>query len=192
MDWLTFLSRVIDAIAWPGTVLVVIFLVRKELPAIVRSLRRLKYKDLELEFGVTVKAVANEVKEAIPAPTEPTLLPAQSNTDALARLQSIADISPRAAILEAWLFVEAAAADVIRKKNVARAVRYPGPQRLRDNLQQAEVLNERQLWVFESLRRLRNEAVHVPDAQFTMELGTDYINAALRMAAYLEKAANAS
>jgi len=191
MDWLTFLSKIVEAIAWPGTVLVVIVLVRKELPAIARSLRRLKYKDLEIEFGESAKAVAAEVKEAIPAPTEPALLPAQSDVDARARLEATAEISPRATILEAWLLVEAAAADVIQKR-VGPDSRYLGPQRLRERLQQAEALNERQLWVFESLRRLRNEAVHVPEAQFTKEAVADYIDAAVRMAAHLEKVANAS
>lgn len=192
MDWLTFFSKVIEALAWPGAVLAVLILIRKELPAIARSLRRLKYKDLELEFGEGAKAVATEVKEVIPAPVEPTLLPAQSSDNARARLVEISEIAPRAAILEAWLLVEGSAADVVRKKNVAHSSRYPGPLRLRESLQQAEVLNERQLMVFESLRRLRNEAVHVPDAQFTKEAVGDYIDAALLMASHLEKVAGAS
>lgn len=192
MDWLTFLSNVIAAVAWPATVLIVIWLVRKELPAIVRSLRRFKYKDVELEFGESAKAVAEQVKEALPPSGEAPILPAQSTTDARARLQAIAEIAPRAAILEAWLLVEAAAADVIRKRNVDRPARYAGPLRLREGLERAEALNERQLWVFESLRKLRNEAVHVPEAEFTKEAVMNYVDAALLMAAHLEKVVSAS
>lgn len=169
-----------------------LILVRKELPDITRSLRRLKYKDLEVEFGQGAKAVATEVKEAIPTPEQPVVLPAQSSVDARLRLESIADLAPRAAILEAWLLVEAAAADVVQKKNVGTTPRYPGPLRLRENLQQAEALNPRQLRIFETLRKLRNEAVHVPDAQFTKEAVANYIAAALTMASHLEKLANAS
>jgi len=50
------------------------------------------------------------------------------------RLEAIAEIAPRAAILEAWLLVEAAAADVIQKKNLGSLSTYPGPLRLRETL----------------------------------------------------------
>ena len=64
--------------------------------------------------------------------------------------------------------------------------------RLRDNLVRAEVLNSKQVEVFEMLRILRNEAVHYPDAQFTKASVVNYIDAALAMAAYLEGIASAS
>jgi len=193
MDWLTFLSKVLEALAWPTTVLVVIFLVRKELPSIARSLRRFKYKDVEFEFGESAKVVADEVKEALPPSEEVPIFPAQSQMDARARLDVIADLAPRAAILESWLLVEAAAVDVIRKKKIMNEPRrYPPPQRLRESLERAEALNNRQLYVFESLRRLRNEAVHVADAEFTKEAVNNYIEAALLMATHLENIADAS
>lgn len=192
MDWLTFISKVIEALAWPGTVLAVLLVVRKELPAIARSLRRLKYKDVELEFGETAKAVATEIKEAVPPSRAGILLPGQSKPEAETRLEAIAELAPRAAILEAWLLVEAAAADVIQKKGLGGVSMYPGPLRLRESLQRGNILNNRQVSVFEELRRLRNEAVHVPDAQFTKAAVASYIEAALAMAAYLEQLANDS
>lgn len=192
MDWLTFLSKIIEALAWPATALVLLFVIRKELPTIARSLRRLKYKDVELEFGETAKAVATEAKEAVPAPPDTALLPGQSKSEAQSRLETIAELAPRAAILEAWLLVEAAAADVLQKRCAQAVSSFPGPLRLRQGLQRAEVLNERQLAVFEELRRLRNEAVHVPEAQFTKPAIANYIDAALAMASYLEKVANDS
>lgn len=192
MDWLTFIAKIVEALAWPGTFLAVLLVIRKELPAIARSLRKVKFKDVELEFGEAARAVASDAKDAVP-PSKPDLRLIGEPKDELAvRLASIAGIAPRAAILEAWLQVEAAAIDVIRKRTDASHSSVPGPMRLRDNLVRAEVLNSKQVEVFEMLRILRNEAVHYPDAQFTKASVVNYIDAALAMAAYLEGIASAS
>jgi hypothetical protein len=192
VDWLTFVSKVIEALAWPATIAACLFIIRKELPAIARSLRRIKYKDVELEFGETAIAVAVEVKEAVP-PTQPgTSLAGHSKLEVQARLETIAEVAPRAAILEAWLQVEAAAVGVIRKRNLGPVTSSPGPLRLFENLRKGEVLNVRQLAVFEELRMLRNEAVHGPDRQFTKLAVASYIESAIAMASYLADLANDS
>jgi hypothetical protein len=186
MDALTFVSKLVEALAWPAVVVSVLLIVRKELPAIARSLRKLKFKDVEVEFGEAAKAVAAETKQAVPPPKPDVKVLGDTQDSATARLEAIAELSPRAAILEAWLRVEAAAADLIRKQGSASLSSTPGPLRLREGLQRAEVLTPPQVSAFESLRRLRNEAVHTPDAEFTPPAVTNYIKAALSMAAYLE------
>jgi hypothetical protein len=189
MDWLTFISKIIESLAWPSVPIAVLLIIRKELPTIAKSLRRFKYKDVELEFGESAKAVANETKVVLPEPTNYAQLPIEQKSTAESRLEAIADIAPRAAILEAWLLVEAAAADVIQKKNLGSLSAYPGPLRLRETLQKGNILNSRQIAVFEQLRKLRNDAVHVPDAEFTKEAAINYIQPALAMSAFLEQSA---
>lgn len=88
--------------------------------------------------------------------------------------------------MESWIQVEAAAADVINKKSLGTANRYPGPSRLLTSLQKGGVLNGKQIQVFEQLRVLRNEAVHVHDAEFTQASVANYIESALLIASYLE------
>tara|TARA_R110002049_G_scaffold149213_1_gene312231 strand:+ start:362 stop:940 length:579 start_codon:yes stop_codon:yes gene_type:complete len=192
MDWLTFISKIVEALAWPGAFLAVLLVIRKELPAIARSLRKLKFKDVELEFGEAAKAVASQAKDAVP-PGKPNIrLAGQPKEEMALKLESIAELAPRAAILEAWLQVEAAAVDVVRKRTNTSLNSMPGPMRLRDSLVRAGVLNPKQVEVFEKLRALRNEAVHFPDAQFTRGSVADYIEAALAMATYLEGIADDS
>jgi hypothetical protein len=58
--------------------------------------------------------------------------------------------------------------------------------RIREGLRQTEVLTPPQEAAFEHLRRLRNEAVHAPDAEFTTAAVGGYIESAVAMAAYLE------
>ncbi len=186
MDWLTFIAKIIEAAAWPGAFLAVLLVIRKELPSIARSLRKLKFKDMELEFGEAAKAVATEAKDAVPASKPGVQLSGKPKDEMTSKLELIAEIAPRAAILEAWLQVEAAAADVVRKRSPMGISSMPGPMRLRDGLQKAGLLNTRQFAVFEDLRCLRNEAVHVSDAQFTKSSVASYIEASIAMASYLE------
>ena len=116
MDWLTFISKLVEALAWPSIVVVVLLFLRKELPSIVRSLRKLKFKDVEMEFGEAVKALAAETKRAVPQSKKDFTMMGQSAESVAARLLDLSDLSPRAAILEAWLQVEAAAADYLHKQ----------------------------------------------------------------------------
>lgn len=192
MDWLTFFSSIINTLAWPATLIVLLILIRKQLPQIAKSLRRLKYKDIEVEFGETAKAIANEVKAIVPAAQAENKIAGQEKEEVKARLEAIAELAPRAAILESWLQVEAAAADVIRQNNLDVSTPYPGALRLRDSLHKGGILNKRQIAIFEQLRTLRNEAVHVPDAEFTKAAVSNYIESAIAIASYLEGQAMAS
>lgn len=192
MDWLTFISKVIEAIAWPSVVVAVLLYLRKELPSIVKSLRKLKFKDMELEFGEAAIALAAETKRVVPAAKTGITIQGQDEETVVARLSTIAELSPRAAILEAWLLVEGAAADLLRNQRVTTLSANPGPMRIREGLRRAEVLTPPQEAAFERLRRLRNEAVHAPDAEFTGAAVAGYIQSAVAMAVYLEDIASMS
>jgi hypothetical protein len=186
MDWLTFISKLVEALAWPSVVVGVLLFLRNELPSIVRSLRKLKFKDVEMEFGEAAKALAAETKRAMPVTDQDFPVMGLSYNAVLSRLSDLADLSPRAAILEAWLLVEASAAEYLRKHHSAPRTPFPGPLRLLEGLRQAEVLTPPQEAAFEHLRRLRNDAVHTPDAEFTTIAVANYVESALAMAAYLE------
>lgn len=47
---LEFIAKIIGSLAWPATVLVIIFFMRKPIRDLLPFLERLKYKDFELSF----------------------------------------------------------------------------------------------------------------------------------------------
>jgi len=190
MDVLTFIAKLVEALAWPLVVGGMLLYLRKELPTILLSLRKLKFKDVEMEFGEAAIALAVETRRVVPSPKLDVKVIGEPENRAAERLDAIAELSPRAAILEAWLMVEAAAANLIRKNGLSNLGSTPGPQRIKEGLRRAEVLTPPQENAFEHLRRLRNEAVHVPDAQFTAAAVSSYVESALAMAAYLEDMAS--
>ena len=109
MDWLQFIASIIDSLAWPGAILAAVILLRRPLSALLPLLRRLKYKDFEVEFDRKVRKLREEAVAALPPlpKTVPSQIPEET---ALIELVSVA---PRAAVLESWLLVESAARRVL-------------------------------------------------------------------------------
>lgn len=182
MDGLTFFSKLIESLAWPAIVVWLIWYLKEHLPWLVKSLRKVKFSGIEMEFEKQVEKLAAETQSAITteSPTE----------DAeIARLKQIADISPRAAVVEAWVRVETNAAEVIRQAG-HRMSNAPGPLRLLNSLQQLGVLTAPQVSALHHLRELRNMAVHGADMDVSAEAVSQYIVSAAAMAGYLEDTAN--
>ena len=73
MDWLQFLSSVVGSLAWPATVLALVVLLRAPVTRVLLTLTRLKYKDLELDFG-------RELAPFLGRRLRPTLGPQGENT----------------------------------------------------------------------------------------------------------------
>ncbi len=99
MDVLTFISELTKALAQPLAVVTLVFLLRRPIMEVFPSLRRLKYKEIELEFAQEV----SELKAEVEAIAEEKGEEAPSITSSLLNLVSY---STRAAIMEAWLEVE--------------------------------------------------------------------------------------
>jgi hypothetical protein len=63
MDWLTFVSRLVDALAWPTAVVLIIFILRKPLSTIIESLQSLTFKGAAANFAHHVQESVAKVKE---------------------------------------------------------------------------------------------------------------------------------
>jgi len=91
MDWLTFIAAIVKALAWPLTVLGVFAVLRRPLLGLIPLVARLKFKDLELDFG---RRLAEVRAEAESLPGVPSAAPTESD-DTLLRLAAMA---PRATV----------------------------------------------------------------------------------------------
>jgi hypothetical protein len=75
MDALQFTSSLVGSLAWPSVVLAIVVALRKPLSDLLPLLQRLKYKDLELDFGKRVEELRAEVAEELPQQAEPPVSP---------------------------------------------------------------------------------------------------------------------
>ncbi|NWC94679.1 MULTISPECIES: DUF4145 domain-containing protein [unclassified Pseudomonas] len=153
MDWLQFLSSVIGSIAWPAAVITLTCLMREPLAKLIPLIRTLKYKDVQIDLGEKIEAA----KELVGAEAE---APSQADKDLLSSFRSIAEVDPRAAVLSAWLPVEAELSQVADKRNVPS--RMPPMAKLRE-LHQERFIDLATYQKLVRLRDIRNTAAHLPE-----------------------------
>lgn len=191
MDPLSAFVELVKALAWPTTLFAIVLLLRKALEALIASIRegRIKYGDLE----VIVKRDLQEARESIQTlhiETAPALpAPEQS---ASSDLMSLAQIAPRAAIMEAWARLEMAGAELARKRASADL-----PRQLRPSVMFGEVLRRQNLIPTEvmkaimKLRDIRNRTAHSPEFQPSVEDAEEYVLLSMAVAEDLRRVTEA-
>lgn len=185
MDWKTFIAKLVHALAWPGVVVFVIFLLRDKLGDLIPRIKRFKHKDTELEFTEGITELAQERKAAgVDIQQVPRTDEYQNQYQFLIRL---GELSPRSAVIEAFRLLESAAA-----KKVARVYPNLPPEMQKSPLQlqkmlKGEVLAADEFYQFNQLRKLRNEAAHTEDFSVRGMPLEAYIDIALSLAARLDE-----
>ena len=184
MSWLSFIAEIIKAVAWPLTVLGIFLVLRRPLTNLIPVLGRLKFKDFELDFGRRLAEVRADA-ETLPAARVGKPLPAGDDS-----LFHLAATAPRAAILEAWIRLEAAALAAARRKGSTEPVsRVRSPTRLIEALEEFGVIDARQAAVFHELRSLRNSAAHALGFEPAPDSARDYVRLAARLEQSLDERA---
>lgn len=184
MDRLTFTAQLVGALAWPLTVLVCVLLLRGYVTALVPLLRKLKYSDLELQFGREVAELKGAADAAsLPVQKQPS---EQRDADTWQDLVRLAAARPRSAIRGAWQEVEAALKRTAKGHGLQAA---PGawsmPMVLGALLLNAGILSEAQYDLLSRLRRLAAEAERAPVDSISPESAADFVALALRFAGSL-------
>lgn len=169
MDWLTFLAAAIKALAWPAVAVVGLFVLKRNIGDLLRSLgnrlEKAKGAGFELTFGKAIDQVeeslsAGEVKE-ISGRTSPQRIEAVSE---------LAQLPPAYVVSQAWLKLE----DAIRRAAIIPE-RPPGvrraPYRVTDYIELARrqgLLQDDEVPGVQQLRELRNQAAHSQDPGITV------------------------
>jgi hypothetical protein len=184
VSWLQFFSSIIGSLAWPVAAIVAFYLLKSHVTDLFPFVERFKLKDFEVEFRKSVQELKDESRAEFAA--------SELDDEAAAprdRLYSLAEISPRSAILEAWLQVEAAGAEALQARGAETGSKSVGisPLQLGQQLNRREIINRKQLEIFQRLRELRNKAVHVGDATFQLDEVLEYISLATSLASQIRK-----
>lgn len=185
MDALTFISETINSLAWPLVVIFLVSVLKEPLIEIIPTLRRLKYKELEIEFSEAVAELKLESETSTPNIGTPSI----SQNQPQSRLLQLINFSTRAAIMEAWLEVETAAAEVVSSFwNQPPDEAFRNYHKLGEYLLQCKVIDEKQLATFNKLKKLRNKAVHVDEIDLSKNDAISYVELASALAAHIKNA----
>ncbi|WP_415896262.1 DUF4145 domain-containing protein [Neptuniibacter sp. QD57_21] len=174
--------EIIKAIAWPASIVWLGYIFRSEVRQLLGRISSFKYKDMEASFDKELAKAENEAKE-IKVSND------KKSTDELSQIEQllrIAEVSPRAAIVEAWTLIEMAASNKGLKSGVA--IPRTSPKMIVDYLQLSGELSKNSLEVIEQLRKLRNQAVHMPDFAITQNEAERYLELAVQSTAIINAA----
>lgn len=183
MDGLTFVAEIVKSLAWPASAIILVILLRKPIVELIPFIRKLRYKELELEFSQEVKALKAETSDI------PDFDKTKEKISATSKALALLPLSTRAAIMEAWVEVETAAVEAASSfwnKSPSEAMRnFP---RLGEYLHQSKVINDQQLRMFQKLRQLRNKAAHAEELSLSEEDAKAFVVMASNLANHIRNA----
>lgn len=161
MDWLAFISNLIDSLAWPATIVFLALFFRSRLNDLFEKLNNVKFKDVEVSFDRRLDR-AKESMAALPESQSQGELPAELLPPPLPKTEKeliarIADLSPSAAVMESWRLVEQALDFYCKQHGLKQPV---SNQTLMNFLKEDPYFSDGLLSAFQELRMLRNNAAH--------------------------------
>jgi len=165
MDWKTFIVDMTGALVWPFVFVAVLIAFRHILRNIAERLLSFRFRDFEFAFGNQ----AGKIAENIEPSNRIDHLPSAVDE----KLANLAERSPRAAIIEAWLQVETS----LKKLALAHGIENENAPFLKliYFLTQKKVLDEKTEQSLRGLIALRNLAVHAPEPELTTQKAIDFI-----------------
>lgn len=171
------LVTLLTGIAWPVAVVWIAYLFKSELRSLLHRMSQLKYKDVEAKFEIGLAEA--EAKVIAIEKSASSALPRPEITSKLELLRRIADVSPRAAIMEAWVLVE----DAAGKSGFVQGATIPrvNPDLFVDELVRLGKLPNGSDSLLLQMRRLRNQAAHLPDFSLNQDEADRYLQLAARM-----------
>ncbi|MGH6726851.1 MAG: DUF4145 domain-containing protein [Pseudolabrys sp.] len=170
MDGYQFFASIIQSVvslAWPLAFVAAVWLFREKIAELLPRFRA-KYKDLELSFRLD-----QAEKEAAALPPAPASTEAMPTAEERSKFDQIAEISPRAAILEVRSGIEEAVRSLAlnTKLLTPRVQSFLGLTRL---LRSREVIDSQTSALLDDLRVVGNNAAHNPISEFTKEEALRY------------------
>ena len=149
MDALTFVAELTKAASWPFAMIIVAIIFKGQIRELLSRLKRGKMGPAEFEFEESVKELRNEARDA-------KLL----EGDIGEPITSSSLLNPRSAVLNAWLDVEDAIADLARRADISHVGPSVAPLATLRALETAELIEPELASIVRGLRQLRNHAAH--------------------------------
>lgn len=155
MDKLTFIASLVGHLAWPVTTLILATVVIARLPKLVKFIKAVRYKDVE----VTIR------EDFIQARTEAERLTVERKQIAVSgpaeeKVLRLAEIDTSIAILEVWRRLEQEIVKLIQHNG---HMRFTTPVIFMEHLAKLGKLTKGDILLFRKLRDIRNASVHAPE-----------------------------
>ena len=182
----TLITGLAQSLAWPLTLLIVIFLLRKVIGELLLRLRSVEHGETKFNFEEEIHAISSQADVSdvdVPAPSdEPWGRP-------LDPMRTLAANAPRQAVLGAWnQLMDAFIALAHEHRMTVTDLETKTPKYLAQRLKSAGLIDAQTSDAFVSLRLLRNKVAHAESMPVSTKDALAFINT---VASLMQAAANA-
>lgn len=195
MDWLTFVTKLVDALAWPVAATIIALHFREQIKLLLGKIRTAKGVGIELSFAheaekaaavaTTMNAAAPPSADSTPRPEMPESSPAVPQF-----VEPGEEDRPTARVLDSWRQIERAILAVVQEKGVYVAENQTrNPAAWLAALKKEKALPPETLELIADLYRLRNQVAHASDFEPDIRAAKNYEVSARTVIDLLGKAA---
>lgn len=182
MEWLTFSSSIVSSIAWPVSIIFLVYLLREPISRLINLLKKIQYKDIEFEFGED----AHELKTRF-AKSLPSTFGVQTLFDK-GTWRKLAATSPRVCISQAYRELENAGVSTVQRHHPDLSIKDLRKwSRVLEVLLEDNAIDKEKFYILRELRMLRNQAKRSDDSELTINDAISYAEVALSATSYLSK-----
>jgi hypothetical protein len=170
---------ILKAISVPVLVLVFIFLFKKDISKLLRSIVRLRWKeDIDIEFQREVDEIEDDAETSLP---EIETIEDQKKTTEI-DLRELVSVSPSWAILQSWVNVEKSAKALIERKGFSPDYDTSTPYKLIEECLTNDCMVDKKTGkIFRDLRLLRNKVAHASNFHISEQEANGFIELAIRL-----------
>lgn len=163
MNRLEFISSIVNTLAWPIIILIIILTLKKPISQLLLSLSKFKYNNLEMDFGKELSKLEKtlEMKNAHKEYSDESKNTEGAKKENESEILSIAETHPSAAIIVAWTMVEKEIVKTINR--LAISPDYPSYNSALKNintLKDNEYIDTATYELLNEFRHLRNKVSH--------------------------------
>ncbi len=161
MDWLTFISKLIDSTAWPVAAVLLGLIFRKKLADLLPLLRKVKAGPLEAEFEIATKQVLASTAELAAKERKPdaSQVEDKSSLEDTASKLITARSEPTATIIEGWSKLDGELHKLGRQTGINRDPLLSEAKLYRE-IMDSDLLPIETKNLVQDLRQLRNQVAH--------------------------------
>lgn len=176
------IATILDKLIWPITTIVALLILRSPLSELVVTLKKLKYKELELEFEREAKQILAEAERDLPERIENESIKVTDNEPpAYSRVAP----PPAEGVLKSWNYIEQKIFQIAENNNIDLGARKSLGKAI-DALVGRNVFDPAAAKVFLELATLRNKVAHSNKEAISSEVALLFSKAANRAKVYFE------
>ena len=169
------MEKIIEILAWPVTTIIIVLLLRKPLVELVSVLKKLKIKDIELEFEREAKNILAEAERDLPEPDKESEKSQRSSSKIMF---SLAPAEPVKEILGAWRELESLLRSKINEHDFTKCNTV---REMVKTLKEGGIISSETARTILELAAFRNKVAHSEKEVISKEASSDFLKAIRRV-----------